>query len=182
VTVLLAMVTLCVACSSTRQLDIRDDASVAEFNREHASRGGEVFLKGGLRYEAAWVRVDPDSTRWLSTDRTIGAKRVANEEVEKIRYRHHGRGALDGFVIGLGGGAAVGALIGLADYSDDASLITPDSRIENAAIGAVAFGAVGALLGLPVGGATGHANDYVLVDPGPAPQALARIDADHPAD
>jgi len=90
---------------------------------------------------------------------------VPSSDVRVAATRDRGRGAVEGLGIGALTGAALGAGLGFAAASgcspNSWGCIGP-SGSGAALIGAVAFGALGGLVGTIVGVITGHQNRYVF--------------------
>lgn len=104
------------------------------------------------------MRFTPDWTSWIDPATQTGVK-VETREISSIKFMSRGKGALDGLGIGLLTGALVGITAGLSGGDDPPGLFSWTAE-EKATIGGIFLGALGALVGLPVGTAAGSSDIY----------------------
>ena len=102
------------------------------------------------------IAIDGDSLI-VVRDRDRGVARLARGDVSSIEvsaghHRRAGRGALVGLLIGVGGGATLGAMTWKP--CTGFCFLEPDTRSAAAALGAGVFGTLGALVGTVAGALT----------------------------
>jgi len=135
-----------------------------------------------LDAELVTVTTSPDGTRRarvevgeqqtvLIDDRNQTRRTVPTAALRTLELpRQHGRGALDGAVLGVLGGALLGATMGLASGDDTCNpqqwCIFKFSAAQKAEFGAALLGAGGLLIGALVGAAIGHST-ILEFDPQP---------------
>ena len=126
-------------------------------NQRALQKQAIVTLMDGRTVPADKLRFAPDSTSWIDPN-TRKVMTVRTTGVSNIRFVRRGKGALQGFGIGLLGGAVGGAIIGIAisDESADAPF-TPGAAPFTVGI---FFGGVGGLIGIPIGAAIGSKDVY----------------------
>jgi hypothetical protein len=94
--------------------------------------------------------------------RTVSTARV---EVRRAEGKNRLGSAVRGLLYGLGGGAAAGAVFGYAQGDDPDDQFLSFSAEENAALGAVLFGGIGAIAGTVVGIAAPRSRWEVVSSP-----------------
>jgi hypothetical protein len=99
---------------------------------------------------------------WLAPD---GAPKIVLDpaQLARVRFVSHGRGALEGFGLGGLGGLALGLGLGLAAGDGPESCLVLCTREERAAAGGLTLGVIAGAVGLIVGLATGHHDDWIAV-------------------
>ena len=119
----------------------------------------KILLGDGTIHEGELLRINTETTTWGDYD-TETVISVPTAEVWRIQTKNRSAGAMKGFGTGLLVGGGTGALVGLATGGDDTEMAVP--------LGAIAFGAVGGLLGLVIGGSKGTTITYEI-NPGLTP-------------
>ena len=160
--VLLTIVAAVSACAHTSYVGLPDAGACRRLNERTAGRRATVILISGAGFQAQGVLVTPDSTSWLDP-RTDDLRTVPTEQVLELQLVSHGKGALQGFGIGVLSGAVTGAFLGIADGDDprsDGFNIMRFSAAQKAAMGAVVLGGLGGLAGLPLGASVGSRDIY----------------------
>lgn len=108
----------------------------------------------------------PDSVSWRAPG---GETTVPTADVFAIRLekKNRGRGALEGLGLGFAGGVGGALVLGIAAVvsEEDTGFISPAAAM---AIVAGGLGAIGGLLGLPIGAVIGSKKKYRL-EPPPSP-------------
>jgi hypothetical protein len=148
------------SCTHLRTFKTYDDINAVSKDRE-----GQIILVDGRAYEGRDFHLGADSTHWrdLKTNKTLS---LSTLQIREISVKKSGRGAWEGFGIGLVIGATTGALIGSA-RGDDPGPGEPghdifSATVEEKAEGYGVFGGLlGGLIGLPVGASTGK-DKFVL--------------------
>ena len=142
-----------VGCGSSRKhVDPMFPAqSYEHFERELENKKVRIDLGDGTQYVGKKLNIDEETTSWVDA-RTKTPGSVSTETVWRLRTTDHGAGAMRGLGIGILAGAGMGALVGLSD--EDPGLAVP--------IGAVLLGAVGGILGIFVGSASGVSTEYEI--------------------
>lgn len=136
-------------------------SSIAEINYETQNRKMQLTLSDGKILAVDKFRITADSSDWLHE--TTGNKQfVSTSDVKNVVIIKRGRGAFEG--LGLGGviGFCIGALIGLNEGSDPRSEFFSLSAEEKAMIYGIYFGAIGGLIGIPVGAAIGSKDRFEM--------------------
>ena len=146
------------ACSTTYELALPPEPgseSLAVVQADGARRSARVDTEAG-RYSAHRISIEGPDARLVFP---FGDERtVPLAEVQRIEFRHHGRGALEGIGIGFLAGFLIGAPLGAAD----SGWWEPG---EAALLVGTAFGIIAGGVGLLAGLASGH-KVRVLVVPG----------------
>ena len=147
-------------CTHLRTFKTYDDINVVSKDRK-----GQIILVDGRGYDGRDFHLAEDSTHWRDL-KTNKAQSISTSQIRELHIKKKGRGAWEGFGIGLVAGAATGALIGSAN-GDDPGVGEPGHDIfsataEEKAVGyGVLGGLLGGLIGLPVGASTGK-DKFVL--------------------
>ncbi len=96
----------CVSTAGT----LDSSADRLRLNERAAKRTATVTLVSGEHFRADGFRVDAESASW--TDPATGqVQTFAREDVARVRFLRHGRGALEGAAIGAVAGFATGAAL-----------------------------------------------------------------------
>ena len=157
-------------CAHVRPID--PTASVSELhdvNRSLAGREALVRLTDGTEMMAHDVTVSHESVslvlehfRSALTERPGRTTReIPLAEVASITVTCRGRGALDGLLIGLFGGAAGGVLFGAAAYTEGDRYL--HSRSDAAMFSGVVYGFLGGVSGVLYGAGNGSTHVYEFV-------------------
>ena len=133
------------------------DISFSEFNDETKDRSTTIVFHNGSPLDCKEVHSESDSTTWL--DPITGARvAVPTHVIKRIFFTSGGRGALEGAGIGFLAGAGAGLL---------AAVISNPSPGGGAGLGEIVYivypaigGVAGLLVGVIVGGVTGHTYNY----------------------
>jgi hypothetical protein len=155
--VLLTIVTAVSACAHTTYVGAPSAGTCRRINERTTGRDATIILANGDGFQAQGVLVAPDSTSWLDPH-TDELRTVPTAEVLELRLVSHGKGALQGFGIGVLAGAVTGAAFGLADGGDrrnEGLTLIRFTAAQRAAMGATVFGGLGGLAGLPLGASMG---------------------------
>ncbi len=165
-------------CVHTRTVHPGDQAtlSFAGINTLGARRTATVLLADGRAFKARSLQVAGDSTSWFYAG-TDHFDTIATAEIHEVRFVRRGQGALEGFFLGLGGGAATGALLGLIDGDDpscDEFLCWRFTAEEKAIVLGGVLGGIGALTGPFVGAGKGSRVIYRFSGSAPVPPAIAK--------
>ena len=171
---LLVLLTLsiCVGCSHSETLQFAEAGRLAQFNAEAADRAATVTLLSGGEYAARALQVAPDSTSWLNPESNEVVS-VPTYDVADVRFRNHGRGAVNGLVGGAVGAGLFGFLIGLASGSEPEPCLLFCTAGEKATALGVGFGLFGGVLGL-IGGAASGSEEVYRVDVTESPGRVSR--------
>jgi hypothetical protein len=124
------------------------------------------------RLRVTSVKIVVDSIYWYSPDDELQQIPVA--KVETVVLNNRGRGALEGFGIGILVGGVLGAIMGYAE-GDDTSGFWRESASEKATYGGIGFGLLGGIVGIIIGAGRGH--HYVYHFDCPDVQALGCLDS-----
>ena len=111
-------------CVHTRTVHPGDqaDPSFVRINRLGARKTATVLLADGRAFKARSLQMARDSTSWFYAG-TDQFDHIATDEIHEVRFVRRGRGALEGFMLGLVGGAATGAALGYLGGDTPLSLI-----------------------------------------------------------
>jgi len=156
--ILMAAAIITSGCTHLRTFKTYDDINTVSKDRK-----GQVILVDGRAYDGRDFHLADDSTHWRDLN-TNKAQSISTSQIREISIKKSGRGAWEGFGLGLASGAALGAVIGLGSGSDpeDASLVFGASAGEKALGYGIVFGAGGGLVGLAAGASTGSKDKFVL--------------------
>lgn len=148
-----SMIVIFFGCSHTS--NVRTDSTrFVELQRQAKNKQADVTLRDSQYYlNAQLVQLTPDSTSWVLQNGEV--MNVPTREISEIRFVNRSKGALEGLGLGLLGGVLTGAVIGLA--GGEGAIF---SKEEAAIVGAVYFGGIGGLLGIPIGAAVGSKSKY----------------------
>jgi len=116
-----------------------------------------IQLRDGRNVKGGSIRIERDSLFW---DADTGQMGVPLTEVQRVTGKNHVNGMLEGFGLGLLGGALVGA--GLGAVADGEA--TGHPNISGPVIGLVFGGTLGGLGGLIIGVIQGHTYTYEFSD------------------
>ena len=154
------------ACTHLRTFKTYDDINTFSKDRE-----GWIKLSTGGVIAGQDIQISSDSTLWREPD-SNQRQSVATSQIREISIKNSGRGAWEGFGIGLLAGAATGAVIGFASGDDSGAdgqelLSLPLSWFQvnaeqKVTIGAILGGGIGGLVGLTIGASTGSKDKFVL--------------------
>jgi hypothetical protein len=124
-----------------------------------------IVTRSGVEVDAAQVHVAKDSISYWDTNLGLACA-MPTFEVQGIRYRDHGAGALSGFVGGILGGIVLGVVIILINNDHNA-----DHGLAN--LGILFCSVLGtALTGLVVGAAAASSIEYQFHVAQPSKPAL----------
>jgi hypothetical protein len=121
-------------------------------NVKSLAAGTPVRISVGSRTVSGQVQGVADDSLGVSSGK--GQEMFTRQEVMRVSVKkngHRGRNTL----IGLGAGAAIGAVVGVASHKDCTGFcILYTSRGQDAAIGAIVLGVIGTAVGalIPTGG------------------------------
>lgn len=124
-----------------------------------------VTLRSGEQLSAFNFQVSSDTALWVNAQQQT--VRMTLHAVDRVAVRSNARGAGDGFLLGLLGGASFAVLAVLSSPPGDISpgqalvFVTP------------VFGVAGGIVGLPLGAAVGAKKLFVFTETGP-PSASGR--------
>ncbi len=133
--------------------------TIYDINYETKNKKVQLTLSNGQNLEVKGFRITADSSYWHNL--TTGKKQsVATSDVKSVAIKRRGRGALEG--LGFGGviGFSIGALIGLNEGGDPQKGFFYLTAEEKAIIYGIYFGAIGGLVGIPVGAAVGSKDRF----------------------
>lgn len=136
-------------CAHTHPFNPAMPEGRAEFNAQSGRRSTIVVLTSGERAEAQALRLDAVEASWINPE-TGEARSVPLAEVRTVRVPARGRGALEGFAIGVGIGAGLGLLAVVVGEGRGPSLGAPSMGVAVGG-GTLAFGMIGALVGVVSG-------------------------------
>jgi hypothetical protein len=158
VIVLILTLTGCGSSSVVMPINMSAKSSIDEFNREIYNEEVIVLLNDGSQTHGKQFRVDYDSASW----REIESERHFHVPVAAIQTVSTDPNRFVGGLIGIGAGAAGGALIGwrIADGIDASS----DSKSLTVAGGTAGGAIVGGLIGTFVGMAMVRSSAYNFRD------------------
>ncbi len=150
-------------------------ADYASLNQHALRQQAIVTLLDGRAFYADKLQFAPDSTSWLDPN-TRSVMAVHTTKVSDVRFVRRGRGALEGLGIGLLGGVLTGALIGLAggDEPEDFGCLPVCTAKAKAFFGGITFGAIGGLIGLPIGAMAGSKDVYHIEPESPQSTTTTR--------
>jgi len=150
------------SCTHLRTFKTYDDINVVSKDRK-----GQITLVNGRGYAGRDFHLAEDSTHWRDLN-TNKAQSISTSQIREISIKKSGRGAWEGFGVGLLAGAAIGAVIGFAS-GDDPGADEPGlenlfaiTAGEKALRSGVYLGGLGGLVGLSVGATTGSKDKFVL--------------------
>ena len=135
---------------------------------------------GDGRVVAVRAAPTPEGPRWMEQAELPSGTSiiVENTDIRSYATVSHGRGAVEGAVLGGLGGAALGAVLGLASGDDTCSehsiCFFKFTAGTKAVLGGVVLGGLGAALGGLLGAVNGSRDVYEL-DPGYGPHVSAMI-------
>lgn len=149
-----------VGCAHTHRLSQPPTAvDFDEFNKIAKGRKGQIVLLDGRKFSGYDIRVAPSTTSWRDSARTI-TKNIPTSEINKIQFGNRGRGALEGFGVGVLIGGASAILLGLTSGGGEEF-----SPITTGVILAIYIGMpAGAVLGTIIGTSVGSKDVFVLAD------------------
>jgi hypothetical protein len=108
----------------------------------------EMYLDDGLRFKGKEIQITPDSTILCELD--SGQRRAfSNTQVDHIKFKKRGRGALEGMGIGFLVGFSTGMVLGAS--TNDGSNFLGLSQTETAMLVGAYVGVPGGLIGVPTG-------------------------------
>jgi hypothetical protein len=158
---------LCIAsvlagCASIRPVDPRSAGGLGEVNADLDGRVALVRLADGTEILAHDVSVSETSVTFRRERfpdavfdwPALKVEEIPTSEVDTIELNRKGIGGLQGLLLGLGGGAGIGAALGQTVFESQGSLATLS--------GAVVFGVLGAAVGVLIGGSVGAAQVYEM--------------------
>jgi len=137
-----------------------DQSSYDEINRSVQDKKVSVSLANGENLEAKNLQLKVKST-------SVGDKNIHTNDITKVTQTNSGNGAVQGLVIGLLVGASLGYLYGYVSYDkkeDEENFFQIGSAKNNANVGAVGFGIIGALMGGLAGSQKGEVVTYTFID------------------
>ena len=157
--IIMAAAIITSGCTHLRTFKTYDDINTVSKDRK-----GQITLVNGRGYAGRDFHLAEDSTHWrdLSTNK---AQSISTSQIREISVKNKGRGAWEGFGLGLASGAALGAVIGLGSGSDPESggFGPPSFSAGDKALGyGIVFGGGAGLLGIPIGSSTGSKDKFVL--------------------
>jgi len=150
-------------CAHTHHLPQDSPADeFSEVNKKLSNKEVAIFLADDSRQiEAKNVHIAPDSVSYLDI-RTDNRSRIATHNVNKIIHAKYGKGALEGFGLGvLAGSAIFGSSILIALSHGDNSEAAGFERLGILATG-LALGGIAVFISPFVGAAKGSQDIYIL--------------------
>jgi len=140
---------------------LRTYSTLDDINAVSKDRKGLIILANGRGRQGIDFHLAVDSTRWRDLN-TNKAQSIPTSQIREISIKKGGRGALEGFALGLLIGFGSGAIVGLVSGSDPENSWFAYSAGEKALGYGIVFGGGAGLLGLPIGAATGSKDKFVL--------------------
>ena len=160
--IIIAATIITSGCTHLRTFKTYDDINTVAKDRK-----GQIILINGRGHAGRDFHLANDSTHWRDLD-TNKAQSISTSQIQEISIKKSGRGAWEGFGLGLLAGAVSGVVIGFVS-GDDPGANEPglqnlfaNTAGEKALGYGVVFGGLGGLVGLPVGAATGSKDKFVL--------------------
>lgn len=168
--VLATLVALAAGCTYVRPAPLATAAGRAEVNDRASGRAAVLTFADGSRVEAWSARVAADSVTWAAHGGRGGA--APTTSLIEVRVVDRGRGGVEGAGLGAAVGSGVGLVLGaLAETVGGGSGFVPVSPAEGIALSTLAFGAVGAGVGLVGGFDRGTQIVYLpTIHPAPPPR------------
>jgi hypothetical protein len=146
---------------------LRTFKTYEDINTVSKDRKAQIILVNGRGYEGRDFHLAEDSTQWRDLN-TNKAQSISTSEIREISIKNSGRGAWEGFGLGLLAGAATGAVIGFASGDDPGAnghgfeTLFAHTAGEKALVYDVVTGGGGGLLGVVIGSSTGSKDKFVL--------------------
>lgn len=156
------------------------DNDVARFQVSSARSTSPATIRrsDGTSLRGTGLALGHDTLDW-SDPRSGIAHEVPTSDIDRVTFRDHGKGGLEGLGLGLLAGAALGVFLGVAQA--DEQCVSPCATVTSegkAFVGGVIGAGVGAVLGGALGYVAGHREAYTFSrlgsegDP-PRPQDLS---------
>ena len=143
---------------------VRRPFTFDDVNKAGIGKKTYIALTSGRVFNGKSIRITHDSTSWLDF-RTDDTQSISTSQIKSIIVKKSGRGALEGFGIGVLSGAVIGAVIGFLSGDDDPQTVFMPYTAEEKALGyGVVLGGAGGLLGVPIGAAVGSKDKFVFED------------------
>ncbi|WP_412061651.1 hypothetical protein [Rubrivirga sp. IMCC45206] len=158
---LLAAALVLSGCAATHSVAAGDDFGA--LNARLAGRDAIVVLTDGTAYDAAALRVGPDSTTWIDP-RTQALLAIPTSAIAEVERRDRQRALRRSVRLGVISGVSVGGAMGAAaGFESGGCLIFcgGDPTIGDRLKGAGGFGLAGAAVGLVYGALFGAAAGLV---------------------
>ncbi len=153
---------LCSGCTHLRTFKTYDDINAVSKDRK-----GQIILVNDRGFAGRDFHLADDSTRWRDLN-TNEAQSISTSQIREIKIKKSGRGAWEGFGLGLLAGVVSGVVIGFVSGDDPGAGeqglqdLFANTAGEKALGYGVVFGGLGGLVGLPVGAATGSKDKFIL--------------------
>lgn len=144
----------------------------AELQQTATNERVTVTLADRRSYQGVeMVELTSDSASWRGRNETAFSVPTSEVFAIRIEKKNRGRGALEGFGLGLLGGGLLGAFVGLA--SDPGPYFTTG---ESMGIAATGIGALGGLVGILIGAVDGSKKAYRIESSSPpSPASTAPV-------
>ncbi len=154
---------LLVGCTSTRTIQLDSSTDFTVINEEAQKRNAYVTFRDGSEAKVYALSISHD----IASGQPQGGSFQSwpTDSIIRVRFLKSNKGAGQGLGIGLGLGALTGALIGFGSGDDEGSFIAFTAE-ENALIGTILFGPLGAVIGT-IAGALAKAKDDFIFQPYP---------------
>jgi hypothetical protein len=149
-------------CTHVREVAIspNTDPDRLVINRNAAWRVTTVTLNDGTAIKTHWLRVAPDSVRWMGLYSTE-SQGAPTGTVTQVSYEDNFWGAVDGLQIGLVTGLVFGALLGLSAGDDPPGWFSLN-RDQKAVFLGLTLSALGGVAGAVTGAVVGSRCTYRL--------------------
>ena len=140
------IIIIALAAFTSKCTHIRHPFTFDDINQAAEGKKAHIALTNGSVFNGKNIQIAHDSTSWLDFN-TGNIQSIATSQINNIVLKKSGRGALEGFGIGILSGAVTGALIGFASGDDDpeAVFLLPMTAAEKALTGGIVL-----LVGLEV--------------------------------
>jgi hypothetical protein len=145
-------------CSTTHYLNFGSPDEYGALNKFSRTRIVQVVLQNGQAAQVTELRARPDSCIWNDIEKGVRVG-IATQDIRSLTVVRKNRGTIDGLLAGLLGGAAVGIVVTSVGYDESNSMAGHGAETMG---GAVIFGVIGALIGMPVGHSIGHRDAFIL--------------------
>ena len=143
----LILATILTGCTHSHIVRPSESKSYVSLNKRGLRQQATITLVKGRKLKGDKLRFAPDSTSWVDPH-TQSVIAVPTAEVTHILFVRRGKGALEGLGLGFLTGALFGVPFALAGWIDIVLFLGPY------------VGALGGLIGLPVGIAVGSQEIY----------------------
>ena len=153
------------ACALHPRVELLGPGDYAALNERAAPRPALILMRDGNRVGARGLVLDERTATW--TDAGTGAPTSAPlTEIAEVRLRNEtGRATAIGGTWGFLIGAGIGAFLGLVSSDNDEGEVFETTPLADALIVGTVIGALGWVIGLPVGAIKGTDDVYRMPPP-----------------